>query len=140
MPLQQSAFDALDLNKDGEITQDELAAAFVSMGFTATEAAGRSEGWLRARDGNADRSVSFPEFVQTYIASLDPGSRPAHVNSQAQFHAQTRARRRFGDQRERLTVGVDSEPRDADVGYGYGYGRNFTPVSGRPSSAMPYSA
>jgi hypothetical protein len=112
----QVAFSKLDLNSDGRITEGELAESFKLLGCSAEEAAKRvrascrvqraalpltgrgavlqAAAWMSVRDGDKSRSVTFDEFVEAYIHSLEDTQRPEYVRRKMEaLEAAARARR-----------------------------------------------
>ena len=69
----RDAFTALDVNRDGLITADDLKTAWRNAGQDSGQK--RIATWIKERDTTQDRTVTFDEFVASFSALLAPGER-----------------------------------------------------------------
>jgi hypothetical protein len=68
--MMSAAFSAFDRQGAGRITAPDVRAAFRTMGRSTTD--GEVVRWIKDRDISQDGTVSFPEFVASLGATLQP--------------------------------------------------------------------
>jgi Ca2+-binding EF-hand superfamily protein len=66
----KQAFDRFDLNRDGKVTAGELRVVFRQAGQDSSDRAIAK--WIKDRDISLDGTVTFPEFVASFGALMQP--------------------------------------------------------------------
>ena len=73
----KNAFDAMDTNKDGEITKDELKTLLSGLGAEVTDE--HCDEMIAMCDANGDGKVNFEEFCNAAAAEVAAAEEVAEV-------------------------------------------------------------